>query len=90
MCVLCKLVEREGADTRLYYENSVIKICDCNACPGPVPMVVFKRHGEATPRERRLAMAVIKELFEPAIIRTQARKILDHEHWHIEGGVLKR
>lgn len=86
-CDLCKFVEKEGSDTRLYYQNSVIKIVDCRDCL--IPMVVFKRHGSATPRERRLAVAVINTLFEYENIRTQARKILDHEHWHIEGAVLK-
>lgn len=88
MCDLCKLVEKEGADTRLYFQNSVVKIVDCRDCQ--IPMVVFKRHGEATPRERWLAMAVIKELFECENIRTATRKILDHEHWHIEGARLKK
>ena len=86
-CELCKLVE-EDINTHLYYQDSLLVIVVCNTCQ--LPMVVFRHHGEATEDEKRKAMVVIDELFNYINIRRIARKILDHEHFHIEGSTLRR
>jgi len=48
-------------------------------------MVVFRRHGEASEYERAFVMTDIRYLFKYDSVRKKPRKVLDHEHWHIEG-----
>lgn len=86
-CELCKLVEGGGVVTRFYYQDGKIAIVDCLTCK--IPMVVFKKHGEASEDERRKATAVVDTLFGYESIRKEGRRILDHEHWHIVGAKTK-
>lgn len=85
-CELCRLVDGE-VKTRLYYRDDRVVIVDCLTCG--IPMLVFGHHGETTDDEKRYALNIINQLFEYESIRTQARKIRDHEHWHIINGKLK-
>lgn len=82
-CELCDLVINRKIVTRHYYTNETITIVDCTTCK--IPMVVFNHHGQATEKERRLAMAVVDHLFEYQSIRMEPRRILDHTHYHIIG-----
>ena len=82
VCELCNLASGD-IKTRLYYKNKVCTIVDCLTCG--IPMCVLNHHGSATEQEKRLMMAVINSLFEYESIRTTPRRILDHEHWHLEG-----
>lgn len=86
-CELCELVINRKFLTRHYYTDSIITIVDCRTCM--IPMVVFRKHGAATEDERRKAMATISALFGFSSIRKTGRKILDHEHYHILGAVLR-
>lgn len=81
-CELCQLVAGD-IKTRLYYRNKTCTIVDCATCH--IPMVVLNRHGSASEQEKRLMMATIDYLFDYESIRTEPRKIGDHEHWHIIG-----
>jgi len=51
-------------------------------------MLVFRSHRDATPTEKALAENIIIDLFEFESIRTEQRKIKEHQHWHIEGAKL--
>lgn len=82
-CELCKLTQWLDIRSKLYYRDDIIYIVDCLTCG--IPLIVFVRHGDATDEERRHAMIILDELFTYESVRTKARKILDHEHWHIEG-----
>jgi len=81
-CELCKLV-RGNIKTRLYCRSSELIIVDCQTCQ--IPMLVFKNHGQADEGQRRRGMAVVDTLFDYTEIRKEARRIPDHEHWHIVG-----
>lgn len=81
-CELCQLVAGD-IKTRLYYKNKTCTIVDCATCL--IPMVVLNHHGSATEQEKRLMMATIDALFEYESIRTEARRVPGHEHWHIIG-----
>lgn len=89
-CELCDLVVKRKIVTRHYYTNSVITIVDCLTCGEGHPMLVFTHHGQATDEERRHATGVIDHLFEYESIRKEARKIMNHEHWHILGAKFLR
>jgi len=84
-CALCRLVNGE-VRTRLYYKDSLCLIVDCDTCH--IPMLVFRSHRDATPTEKALAENIIIDLFEFESIRTEQRKIKEHQHWHIEGAKL--
>lgn len=86
MCELCTLAEG-NIRTKFYYRNSIIIIVDCATCG--IPMVTFRHHGLASEDERRKALGIVNSLFDYTGIRGEARKIFDHEHWHIEGAELK-
>jgi len=81
-CELCELV-KGNIITKLWYRNDLATIVDCATCN--IPMLVFNHCGEATERERRLALARVNALLEYESIRTAPRKVMDHEHWHIIG-----
>lgn len=83
-CELCDLVTGD-IKTRLYYKNKTCTIVDCLTCGEGRPMVVLNHHGYASEGEKRLMMAVVDYLFEYQSIRTTPRRILNHEHWHLEG-----
>lgn len=83
-CELCKLVAG-NTKTRFYYKDKFCTIVDCLTCGEGYPLVVFRRHGEASEYERTFVMTDISYLFEYESVRKKPRKILDHEHWHIEG-----
>ena len=78
-CELCGL-ERRSA---WHYENELLVICDCVTCS--IPMLVFRNHGPRTKEEHLEARIKIIELYGKRLIkiRTKARRIKDHEHWHI-------
>jgi len=82
MCELCDLVAG-NIITKLYYKNETCTIVDCSTCH--IPVAVLNHHGLADEHEKRLMMNVINSLFSYESIRTTPRKILDHEHWHLEG-----
>lgn len=85
-CELCILVA--GCfKTKVHYRNQLVTVVDCLACN--IPMLVFNHCGEATEDERRQAENIIGELFTYSKIRKEAKKILDHEHWHIYGSALR-
>ncbi len=81
-CELCDLVSG-NIRTRFYYRDKTCTIVDCSTCG--IPMVVLNHHGQASDLEKRLMMADVKYLFIYESIRTEPRKIKDHEHWHLEG-----
>lgn len=78
-CELCKLERR----SKWHYEDDLVIICDCVTCG--IPMLVFKTHGPRTQEEHLDARIEIVEQYGKRLIkiRTKARKIIDHEHWHI-------
>lgn len=78
-CELCELERR----TKWHYENGLMVICDCVTCG--IPMLVFKSHGPRTEEDHLEARIKIIELYAKRLIkmRTKARRIKDHEHWHI-------
>jgi len=78
-CELCALERR----TKWHYEDELIVICDCVTC-GTL-MLVFRSHGARTEEEHLDARIKIVELYAKRLIkiRTKARKLKDHEHWHI-------
>jgi len=82
MCELCELCT-STVMTKLYFKSDLMIIVDCSTCR--IPMLVFRNHGAANEDERRKARNVIDALFDYTALRTTPRKILDHEHWHIEG-----
>jgi len=87
-CELCSLVKGDGVKiSKLFYRNSIITIVDCKTCK--IPMVVFNHCGNAAEREKRLALNAVNELFKYKSIRKVGRKIVGHEHWHLEGASLK-
>lgn len=81
-CELCLLVAGNFR-TKVHYRNYLVTIVDCLTCN--IPMLVFNHCGKATDNEKRQAENIIGELFTYSAIRKEARKIPDHEHWHIEG-----
>lgn len=78
-CELCELEQLTG----WHFVNSLLVICDCVTCR--IPMLVFRDHGPRTEEEHLEARTKIIELFGARLIkiRTKARRIKDHEHWHI-------
>lgn len=86
-CELCGLVDKMEYKTHLYYRNKTVTIVDCLKCQ--IPMVVFNHHGEATELEERQAMSAINALFTYESISKEAKKIKDHDHWHLLGVKLK-
>jgi len=78
-CELCELERR----TAWHYEDELIVICDCVTCG--IPMLVFRAHGPRTEEEHLEARVKIIELYGKRLIRIRikARKVIDHEHWHI-------
>lgn len=78
-CELCKLEKL----TPWHYEDGLIVICDCQTCG--TPMLIFRSHGPRTEEEHLKARIKIIELYGKRLvkIRTKARKITEHEHWHI-------
>lgn len=78
-CGLCDLEHR----TTWRYADDVLIICDCLTCG--VPMVVFRRHGQLSLREDLHARQVVIGLYGKRLIkmRTKARLIKDHQHWHL-------
>jgi len=85
-CELCKLVEGK-IKTRLYCRDSELLIVDCLTCR--IPMLVFRHHGQADKEQRRRGLNIVDTLFNYKEIRKEARRIPDHEHWHIVGGKLR-
>jgi len=78
-CPLCR-AERK---TRWYDSNKICWIADCETCH--IPMVVARHHGPISDLEKQVMMTVVNYLFEYQSIRKTPRRILNHEHWHIEG-----
>ena len=82
-CPLCRLVAGE-IKTKLYW-NYGLSICvSCETCH--IPMAVIKRHDvKMTQEEDEHIYTKALEYFGDnfAGLRTQARKILDHAHYHI-------
>jgi len=78
-CELCALERR----SKWYLENGLMVICDCVTCG--IPMLVFRRHGPRMEEEHFKAREKLIELYGKRLvkIRTKARRIKDHEHWHI-------
>jgi len=78
-CELCVL-ERL---TPWHYEDDVLIICDCRTCG--TPMLVFRKHGERAQNEHHYARIKLLELYRKRLIkiRVKARKVKEHEHWHI-------
>jgi len=78
-CELCAL-ERLSA---WHHEDGLLVICDCVTCG--IPMLVFRSHGPRTEEEHFKARELLIELYGKRLIkiRTMARRIKDHEHWHI-------
>lgn len=81
-CELCQLVAGD-VKTRFYYRDKTCTIVDCLTCH--IPMVVLNHHGPASNREKRLMKAVVNYVFGYESIRTEPRRIFDHEHYHIIG-----
>ena len=82
MCELCKA----EPITKWFYEDETVWVALCRTCN--VPMIVLRRHGEATERELGYMEGVAHVLFlqgKTGWIRKEQRKILDHAHWHLEG-----
>ena len=67
----------------LSYEDGLLVICDCLTCG--VPMLIFRSHGPRTEEEHLDARIKIIERYGKRLIkiRVKARKVIDHEHWHI-------
>lgn len=86
-CPLCKLVMDKDYKTRHYFTFKDFTIVDCDTCR--IPMVVFNHCGKATVDEVRNAINIVNTLFDYDIIRKEGRKIPDHEHWHLVGGIYK-
>ncbi len=78
-CELCELKPL----TLLHYADDVIVICDCLTCG--TPMLVFRRHGDISLAEEHHARQKLIELYGKRLVkmRTQARKIKTHRHWHL-------
>jgi len=78
----CKLCALERLST-WHYEDGLLVICDCVTCG--IPMLVFRSHGPRTEAEHLEARIKIIELYGKRLvkIRTKARTIISHEHWHI-------
>jgi len=78
-CELCTLEKL----TAWHYADDVIVICDCLTCE--VPMLVFRRHGDIPLAEEHHARQKLIGLYGKRLIkmRTQARKVKDHRHWHL-------
>lgn len=81
-CDLCDLAAAvpDSRRTRLYHEDGVLLVCDCETCR--TPMIVFKAHrAAATAEEVAHAEAVAKAL-GMKITRRVPRRIRDHVHFH--------
>jgi len=78
----CELCALERRSTR-HFENGLIVICDCVTCG--IPMLVFRSHGPRMEEEHFKAREKLIEFYGKRLvkIRTKARRIKDHEHWHI-------
>lgn len=78
-CELCRLEHK----TKWHYADVVLVVCDCLTCG--MPMLVFRRHGKPTDQECLYAQQLLRERYGARLIniRTQARLIKDHEHWHL-------
>lgn len=78
-CELCELDRR----TKRHYEDALMVICDCVTCG--IPMLVFRSHGPRSEKEHLEARIKIIELYGKRLIRirTKARRLPEHEHWHI-------
>lgn len=78
-CELCDLERR----SKWHHEDGLMIICDCVTCG--IPMLVFRSHGPRTEEEHLEARIKIIEQYGKHLIkiRTKARKIKDHDHWHI-------
>ena len=80
----CPLCEREKL-THWYYEDLVCWVADCLTCGPGHPVIVIKWHrSELTNDEKRYFLKIIHDLFpDYRGIRTKARQIKDHAHYHI-------
>jgi len=78
-CELCRLEYL----TPWHYDDELMVICDCATCG--IPMLVFREHGPRKGKEHHEARMKLIELYGKRLIkiRTKARRITDHEHWHI-------
>jgi len=82
-CPLCRLARGLDRKTRVYYEDSMCVVVDCQTCG--VPMLVFKFHREWSRSELDYCLDVAHILFgwSRFNVRFQRRKIPDHPHFHI-------
>lgn len=78
-CELCELKPL----TDWHYADDIIVICDCLTCG--TPMLVFRTHGIVSLTEEHHARQKVIELYGKRLVkmRTQARKVKDHRHWHL-------
>lgn len=91
-CPLCKIFDKLDIKTKLYYpeidkiqEEDDFVVVDCLTCK--VPMVVVSDHVTEIGREQwgRILYRCKKLFGDDIKLRTRARTITDHAHFHVTG-----
>jgi len=78
----CDLCEAKKI-TKWYYESDLMWIADCKSCG--IPMCVYKVHTQHVPiMDMDLMVTRVCKIFGNKVkLRFQAKKILNHFHFHI-------
>lgn len=86
MCELCRVIDEIEAITftgQAFCEGLYWVVIKCRTCY--VPMAILKSHSAAVTREElEELMGLWKEYYPKKMLRTQARQIADHIHFHFE------
>ena len=81
-CPFCQMIFQDAVYTRLYHQDKICTIVDCDSCGEGHPLIVLNHHGTANYTELLHMEKVREEMFPGTRWRGYTITIPRDVHWH--------